>query len=89
MTVANDSTATLPAATSLVAKAPPKYALGATVVLKGYEDGWRWTVVDAGLLRRKAPFWSYTVSTFRPYDGKLVYSQWPEWKLRPAPEAVA
>lgn len=74
-------------AVPLVAKRPPRFAPGAQVVLKGYEDGWRWTVTDAELLRRKDPFWNYHVETIRPYDGKLVWFRWPEWKLRPAPEA--
>lgn len=93
MTVANDSTVQVASSTAklrppLVAKKPPKFEIGQTVVLRGYEDGWRWTVESADLRGRRNPHWDYWVATFRPYDGKLVRCQWSEWKLRPAPEAA-
>lgn len=89
MTVTNDSTRAESAVKPpIVPTRPPKFAIGAEVVLKGYEDGWRWVVMDAEVLRRKDPFWSYAVMTFRPYDGKLVKCNWPEWKLRPVPEEI-
>lgn len=89
LTVKHDTTSAVATVRPpIVAKAPPKFMPGQQVVLRGYEDGWQWAVVDAEVLRRKDPFWSYTVEAIRPYDLKVVRSMWPEWKLRPAPEAA-
>lgn len=92
MTVVDDISAPMSASNTgvpaIVAKKPPRFAAGQAVVLRGYEDGWQWTVVSAQLLRRRNPFWSYTLMTVRPYDDKVVYSEWPEWKVRPLPGAL-
>lgn len=76
---------------SIVAKKPPKYAIGQELVLKGYENGWRWTVTDATLRHSKkcGVYWRYVATAVRDYDAKLVVSGFPEWWLRPVPATVA
>jgi hypothetical protein len=80
---------------ALVAREPPRFMPGEQVVLKGYLDGWRWTVEDAvigrphvrhGSHKRGKPTWFYRLSAVRPHDGKTV-GQWLwQFQLRPVPE---
>jgi hypothetical protein len=63
--------------------------------MRNYEDGWRWTIVDAvvalppdrrgGRRRESIPSWLYTVETVRPYDRKSVRMRAYEWRFRPLP----
>jgi hypothetical protein len=77
---------------------PPKFAVNDIVVIKHFEDGWQWKIVDATLAvpraghtnhRQTKACWFYQLETIRPYDDKLVTWARYEFSLRhiPAKEA--
>jgi hypothetical protein len=87
-------------AAPLIPKQPPRFKLGEVVVYRGFEDGWRWTIVDAVIKQPKVykegkkakgrgkPTWFYLATATRPYDGVEV-SRWHwQFKLAPLPAEV-
>ena len=80
----------------LTPQGPPRFAPGQQVVVYNYDDGWRWTIVDAipalppcrdSRRRESLPAWLYTVEAVRPYDAKTVRMRAYEWRFRPLPDA--
>lgn len=79
-TISSTGTERSAATEPLVASERPVFGPGSLVVLKRYETGWQWTVLDARLVKprkKRDVFWPYKLQVTRPYDGKVVQCVFP------------